>query len=94
METAGITLMSGDLDGVPRAIALSQSTMRIIKENLFWAFGYNVLLVPLAAGVLAVFSHLPLMLRELHPVAAAFAMAFSSVSVVTNSLRLRRAKIV
>jgi Cu+-exporting ATPase len=94
METAGITLMSGDLGGVPRAIALSQSTMRIIKENLFWAFGYNVLLVPLAAGVLAVFSHLPLMLRELHPVAAAFAMAFSSVSVVTNSLRLRRAKIV
>jgi Cu+-exporting ATPase len=94
METAGITLMSGDLRGVPRAIDLSQSTMRVIKENLFWAFGYNVLLVPLAAGALAVFGHLPLMLRELHPVAAAFAMAFSSVSVVTNSLRLRRAKVV
>jgi P-type Cu+ transporter len=60
METAGITLMSGDLRGVPRAIALSQSTMRIIKENLFWAFGYNVSLIPLAAGVLAVFDHLPI----------------------------------
>ena len=93
METAGITLISGDLRGVPRAIALSQSTMRIIKENLFWAFGYNVSLVPLAAGVLAVFDHLPVFLRELHPVAAAFAMAFSSVSVVMNSLRLRRAKV-
>jgi Cu+-exporting ATPase len=93
METAGITLMSGDLRGVPRAIGLSQSTMRIIKENLVWAFGYNVLLVPVAAGALAVFGHLPIFLRELHPVAAAFAMAFSSVSVVTNSLRLRRAKV-
>jgi len=93
METAGITLMSGDLRGVPRAIALSQATMRTIKQNLFWAFGYNVLLIPLAAGALAVFPHLPTILRELHPVAAAFAMAFSSVSVVTNSLRLRRVKV-
>jgi Cu+-exporting ATPase len=93
METAGITLMSGDLRGVPRAIALSQATMRTIKQNLFWAFGYNVLLIPLAAGVLAVFPHLPAVLRELHPVAAAFAMAFSSVSVVGNSLRLRRVKV-
>jgi Cu+-exporting ATPase len=93
METAGITLMSGDLRGVPRAIALSQATMRVIRENLFWAFGYNVLLVPLAAGVLAIFDQLPVFLRELHPVAAAFAMAFSSVSVVTNSLRLRRADV-
>ncbi len=93
METAGITLMSGDLRGVPRAIALSRATMRTIRQNLFWAFGYNVLLIPLAAGALAVFPHLPAVLRELHPVAAAFAMAFSSVSVVTNSLRLRRVRI-
>ncbi len=93
METAGITLISGDLQGVPRAIALSQATMRTIKQNLFWAFGYNVLLIPIAAGVLALFSNLPIYLRELHPIAAAFAMAFSSVSVVSNSLLLRRFKL-
>ncbi len=93
METAGITLMSGDLRGVARAISLSQATMRTIKQNLFWAFGYNVVLIPLAAGVLAFFPDLPVYMRELHPVAAAFAMAFSSVSVVSNSLRLRRVKI-
>jgi Cu+-exporting ATPase len=68
--------------------------MRTIKQNLFWAFGYNVLLVPLAAGALALFPDLPVYLRELHPIAAAFAMAFSSVSVVANSLRLRREKII
>jgi Cu+-exporting ATPase len=67
--------------------------MRTIKQNLFWAFAYNVILIPVAAGVLAVFPNLPFWLRELHPIAAAFAMAFSSVTVVTNSLRLRRAKI-
>ena len=93
METAGITLISGDLRGVARAISLSQATMRTIKQNLFWAFGYNVVLIPLAAGVLAFFPDLPVYMRELHPVAAAFAMAFSSVSVVSNSLRLRRVKI-
>ncbi len=93
METAGITLISGDLRGVVRAIRLSRATMRTIKQNLFWAFAYNVLLIPVAAGVLAVFPGLPVYLRELHPIAAAFAMAFSSVTVVTNSLRLRRVKI-
>ncbi|MBN1318172.1 MAG: hypothetical protein JXA42_22005, partial [Anaerolineales bacterium] len=87
------TLMSGDLRGVSRAIALSQATMRTVKQNLVWAFGYNVVLIPLAAGVLALFPELPIYLRELHPVAAAFAMAFSSVSVVSNSLRLRASKI-
>jgi len=92
METAGITLISGDLRGVVRAIRLSRATMRIIKQNLFWAFAYNVVLIPVAAGVLAIFPNLPFWLRELHPIAAAFAMAFSSVTVVTNSLRLRRAK--
>ncbi len=93
METAGITLISGDLRGVVRAIRLSRATMRTIKQNLFWAFAYNVLLIPVAAGALSFFPSLPVYLRELHPIAAAFAMAFSSVTVVTNSLRLRRQKI-
>jgi Cu+-exporting ATPase len=93
MEAAGITLISGDLRGVPRAIRLSRATMRVIKENLFWAFAYNVVLIPVAAGALAFFPELPVYLRELHPIAAAFAMAFSSVTVVGNSLRLRGMKI-
>jgi len=93
METAGITLISGDLRGVSKAIHLSRATMGTIKQNLFWAFAYNVLLIPVAAGALAFFPSLPIYLRELHPIAAAFAMAFSSVTVVGNSLRLRRAKI-
>ena len=67
--------------------------MGTIKQNLFWAFAYNVVLIPVAAGVLTFFPDLPIYLRELHPIAAAFAMAFSSVTVVGNSLRLRRAKI-
>jgi Cu+-exporting ATPase len=94
METAGITLISGDLRGVAKAIRLSRATMRIIKQNLFWAFAYNVLLIPIAAGALAlILPGLPVYLRELHPVFAAFAMAFSSVTVVSNSLRLRRVRI-
>ncbi len=93
IEAAGISLISGDLRGVAKAIQLSRATMRVIKENLFWAFAYNVLLIPIAAGVLAFFPSLPVYLRELHPVAAAFAMAFSSVMVVGNSLRLRQVKI-
>jgi len=90
METADITLMRGDLRTVSQAIALSKATMLTIKQNLFWAFGYNVLLVPVAMGVLYPFTALPMMLRSLHPALAAGAMAFSSVSVVMNSLRLRR----
>jgi Cu+-exporting ATPase len=94
LETASVTLISGDLGGVPRAIRLSRATMRTIKQNLFWAFAYNVLLIPIAAGALALFfPSLPVYLRELHPVAAAFAMAFSSVTVVGNSLHLRQVKI-
>jgi Cu+-exporting ATPase len=89
MEAADLTLMSGDLRGVPRAIALSRATMRTIKQNLFWAFFYNVILVPVAAGALAPLAWLPEWLRALHPALAAGAMAFSSVSVVSNSLRLR-----
>ena len=88
-ETAHVTLMHSDLRALPEAIRLSRSTMRTIKQNLFWAFFYNVLLIPIAAGVLYPFSFVPMMFRELHPMLAAFAMAFSSVSVVLNSLRLQ-----
>jgi P-type Cu+ transporter len=90
METADITLMRGDLRSVPQAIALSRRTMRTIRQNLFWAFVYNVMLIPVAAGVLYPFTDLPHILRALHPALAAFAMTISSISVVLNSLRLRR----
>ncbi|MFQ5537345.1 MAG: heavy metal translocating P-type ATPase [Gemmatimonadota bacterium] len=88
MEAADVTLIRGDLRSVPDALALSRATMRTIKQNLFWAFFYNVVLIPVAAGVLYPFTALPMFLRALHPILAALAMAFSSVSVVTNSLRL------
>lgn len=90
METADVTLMSGDLRAVPRAIRLSHATMNTIWQNLFWAFGYNTLLIPVAAGVLAVVAFAPDFLQELNPMLAALAMSFSSVSVITNSLRLRK----
>ncbi len=90
IEAADITLMSGDLRGIARAIRLSQATMNIIRQNLGWAFGYNVARIPIAAGRLATVSWAPDMLRQLNPMLAAFAMAFSSVSVVSNSLRLRK----
>ncbi len=93
METADITLMRGDLRSVPQAIKLSKATMHNIKENLGWAFGYNVALIPIAAGVLAPFEWAPDFLRQLNPILAAGAMAFSSISVVSNALRLRRVKL-
>jgi Cu+-exporting ATPase len=88
IEAADVVLMRGDLRSVPQAIALSRRTMRTMKQNLFWAFVYNVIGIPVAAGVL--FPALGLLLS---PIVASAAMAFSSVSVVTNSLRLRRARI-
>ena len=85
MEASDITLIRGDLRGVVTAIALSRATMRTIKQNLFWAFVYNVVGIPVAAGVLYPFGG-----WLLSPVLASAAMSLSSVSVVTNSLRLRR----
>ena len=85
MESAGVTLMSGDLRGLVTAIALSRATMRNIRQNLFWAFAYNVLLIPIAMGALYPFTGL-----LLDPIFAAAAMALSSVTVVSNALRLRR----
>jgi Cu+-exporting ATPase len=93
IETADVILSSGSLKGIPRTISVSRQTMRTIRQNLFLAFVYNVLLIPVAAGILAPFESLPEMLRHLHPILAALAMAMSSISVVSNSLRLYRAKI-
>ena len=93
IETADVILSSGSLRGIPRTIAVSRQTMRTVHQNLFLAFVYNAILIPVAAGVLAPFEFLPMILRQLHPILAALAMAMSSISVVTNSLRLYRAKI-
>lgn len=87
MEASDITLIGGDLRGVVTAIALSKATIRNIKQNLFWAFAYNTILIPVAAGAL-----FPIFGILLHPIFAAGAMAFSSVTVVSNALRLRRFK--
>ncbi|HML21551.1 MAG TPA: heavy metal translocating P-type ATPase [Aggregatilinea sp.] len=93
MEAADVTLISGDVRGVARAIRLSKRTVHGIKENLFWAFAYNVILIPVAAGVLAPVDAAPEMLQQLHPILAAAAMAFSDIFVVGNSLRLRGIKL-
>jgi Cu+-exporting ATPase len=88
IETAGLILSSGSLTGVSRAIRLSKATMRTIRQNLFWAFFYNLTLIPIAAGILYPFDTFPGFLRELHPIMAALAMSISSITVVSNSLRL------
>jgi Cu+-exporting ATPase len=88
IESAGITLMGGDLRGVVRARRLAVATMKNIRQNLFFAFIYNALGVPVAAGVLY-----PLIGILLSPMIAAAAMSFSSVSVIANALRLRRTAI-
>jgi Cu+-exporting ATPase len=88
MESAGVTLVKGDLAGIVRARNLSRATMRNIRQNLFFAFIYNAIGVPVAAGVLYPFFGL-----LLSPILAAAAMSFSSVSVIANSLRLRRAEL-
>ena len=92
IESADVILSGGSLKGVGRAIDLSRATMRTIRQNLFWAFIYNVILIPVAAGVLYPFESLPDFLRHLHPIMAALAMSLSSVTVVSNSLRLYRSK--
>jgi Cu+-exporting ATPase len=89
MEAGDLTLMRSDLTGVASAIALSRGTMRVMRQNLFWAFAYNVVGIPIAAGILY-----PVCGLLLSPVLASAAMAFSSFSVVTNSLRLSRLKLV
>jgi Cu+-exporting ATPase len=84
LEASDVTLVGDDLGAVPAAVRLSRATMRTIRQNLAWAFGYNVILIPVAAGVL-----FPVAGLLLNPALAAGAMALSSVSVVANSLRLR-----
>ncbi|UCF72083.1 MAG: copper-translocating P-type ATPase [Deltaproteobacteria bacterium] len=93
IESADVILASGELTGVPKAIQLSRATMKTVKQNLFWAFFYNVVLIPVAAGVLYPLEFLPALLRELHPILAALAMAMSSITVVSNSLLLYKKKI-
>jgi len=92
IESGDVILASGNLDTITKAIGLSRATMRTIRQNLFWAFSYNIVLIPVAAGVLHPFEDLPSFLRQLHPILAALAMALSSITVVSNSLRLYTAK--
>jgi Cu+-exporting ATPase len=93
IETADVILTGESPVGVPRAVTVSRATMRTVRQNLFWAFGYNVVLIPVAAGVLAPIAAFPDFLGHLHPMLAALAMSLSSLSVVSNSLWLFRKKI-
>ena len=93
IEAGDVILASGNLRGVSRVINLSRATMKTVRQNLFWAFFYNLALIPVAAGVLYPFEFLPSFLRQLHPILAALAMALSSITVVSNSLLLYRARI-
>ncbi|MEM1246040.1 MAG: heavy metal translocating P-type ATPase [Acidobacteriota bacterium] len=89
LEAADVTLVANELQAVPRALERARATLRVVRQNLFWAFGYNVLLIPVAAGVLAAVPGVPEPLQKLHPGLAAAAMALSSLSVVLNSQRLQ-----
>ncbi len=91
-EAGDVTLVGDDLSGVLRAMQISRALMRVIRQNLFWAFFYNAALIPVAAGVFHSVQALPDALRNLHPALAAAAMALSSITVVLNSLRLNRLK--
>jgi len=93
IESADVILTSGSLTGIARSINISRTTMKTVRQNLFWAFGYNIILIPVAAGVLYPFDAVPGFFQQLHPMVAALAMSFSSVSVVTNSMLLFRSKI-
>lgn len=93
MEAAQVILAGGSLMGVAKAVRLSRATMLTIRQNLFWAFFYNLILIPVAAGILYPFEWVPDFLRQLHPILAAAAMAFSSISVVSNSLLLYKKRI-
>ncbi len=93
IEAAPVILTSGSLQGVVRALALSRKTMKTVRQNLFFAFCYNVVLIPVAAGILYPFAGLPHFLQELNPMLAALAMSLSSISVVTNSLFLSKTHI-
>jgi Cu2+-exporting ATPase/Cu+-exporting ATPase len=88
IESAGVTLLHGDIHKIAQAIALSKATMRTVKQNLFWAFIFNLIGIPLAGG-----AFYPLFGWLLNPIFAGLAMAFSSVSVVSNSLRLKAKKL-
>jgi P-type E1-E2 ATPase len=88
MASAGITLLHGDMSKIEKAIRLSKHTDKVLKQNLFWAFFYNILAIPVAAGALY-----PITGQLLHPMLAGGAMAFSSITVVLNSLRLKRIKL-
>ena len=101
IQSADVTVITNDIKSIPNVIELSRSSMRTIRQNLGWAFGYNILLIPIAAGIVYPFLHLsggeiPAVLKPLlgsqgflNPIAAAGAMALSSISVVLNSLRLK-----
>lgn len=91
--SADITLIGDALSNVPNAIALGRRTMRTIRRNLFLAIVYNLVLIPVAAGVFAPFAAFPMAVKQLHPILAVLAMALSSISVISNSLHLYREKI-
>ena len=87
IDTADVIVMSGDLRAAVNAVVISRETMRVIRQNLFWAFFYNTIGIPVAAGLLYAFGG-----PQLSPMLAALAMSLSSVTVVSNALRLRRVK--